>query len=172
MKRFLRILAIVLVIIAIIALIVASFALADVGWAQNLMSSSFISTTLGIKSAWALLALGVAGLVLAAIMSPSGFSKAMNRVTHGLSNVAGSAAKLVGTAAAGVTGGLLSGLLGDNNWLWVLGAAGLIYLLWPSDDTLDRRHARNIEDREQERLDRELRLEERRLSAAQSGVIK
>lgn len=171
MKRFLKILAIVLVIIAIIALVVAGFALADVGWAQNLMSSSFISTTLGIKSAWALLALGIAGLVLAAIMSPSGFSKAMDRVTHGLSSVTGSAAKLVGTTAGSIAGGLLGGLLGNGNWLWVLGAAGLVYLLWPSDDTLDRRHARNIEDREQERLERELRLEEKRLATAQSGVI-
>lgn len=170
MKSFLRILAIVLAIIAIIAILVAGFALADVGWAQDLLSNSFLSTTLGIKSAWALLALGVAGLVLAAVMSPQGFNQAMSRVTTGLTNVAGGVAKMAGGVAAGVTGGLLSGLLGGNNWLWVIGVGVLAYLLWPSDDTLDRRHARNMEEREQARRDQEIELERQRLAAAQANI--
>lgn len=150
MKRFLKILAIILVVIAISALLSAAFQFIGGGqetFMQFLSKDAFWSMTWG-----QVILLGAVGLVLAAVISPEGASKALTRVAEGTARAVNGVTKVVSKTAAGAIGGLLSGFFsGGNLWLIIAAAIG-IYYFWP--DKEERRSSRDA------KLASELRIKE------------
>lgn len=158
MKKFLKILAIILVIIALLAIlggVLKQYANID------LFSKVFThSATIAGMSGWTWILIGIAGLVLAAIMSPQGFSKALNRVTAGISDVAGGAAKVAGGVLAGIVKGAGEALTSYGWWLLIGGVA--LWALWPSNETRSVNTANRIALRQADLEERRLALEEKR----------
>lgn len=135
MKKFLKLLAFILVVIAVIAILYAGFS-----WYQSgLTFTEFAAQTAFGSLSWGLvIGLAVVGLVVAAIISPKGAAKAFDRIGHATSIVAKGITKVVSKTAAGAVGGLLTGLL-SHGLLPALAVAGLIYWFWPDKDEIRQR---------------------------------
>lgn len=150
MKRFLKILS---MLIIFILLIVAIYIGIQYSLSNATSFGSFISssTMFGLPLS-AVLWIGAGLLLIAAMISPEGISKAFNRVSEGLSRTAGGLAKVASKTVAGAISGALSGMLDGGNLLTILAVGGLVYLLWPDAET--RRSERDA------KLASELRIRE------------
>lgn len=167
MRKILKIVAIILVILAL--LLMLSQLVRYLGGPNMLGISWLQGTWLGSLSITAVVALSVVGLVIAAVLSPKGFSKAVDRVTSAVSVVGKSAGtmvtKVVGSTLSGVAKGLFSGF----NWLWI-GVAGLAaYALWPSADERSARARARIEEVAARREENALEEEISRANRAQAN---
>lgn len=157
MKKVLRLVMLIIVILAIISIVTSLLAINDVSWAVDLFKDGgLIATYLGIKSAWMLLALAIAGLVLAAIIMPKEFQAAIEKVSRGLSKATGGVAKMAASAAGGLLAGLGAGIFSSGNLLWWIIGGAAVYMLWPSSEERSARHARRIEERRLAMEEREL----------------
>lgn len=130
MKKILKIIAIIIVLIALLLLMAALIKYLK---GPNILGHLFgASSWLGELSVQGIIALAAVGLVIAAIISPKGFSKAMDRVTSAVSTVGSKAATMITKGLGSTLGGALKGLFTGANWLWIGVAATGAYLLWPS----------------------------------------
>lgn len=150
MKRFLRILSMLIIFILVIVAIYIGiqYSLSNATSFGSFISSS---TMFGIPLS-AVLWIGAGLLLIAAIISPEGISAAFSRIAEGLSRTAGGLTKVASKTLAGAVGGALGGLLDGGNLLTVLAIGGLAYLLWPDAET--RRSERDA------KLASELRIRE------------
>lgn len=174
MKSFLKILAMILVIIAILAIVTVLVQWANIGGDFSaLMSETFIIGDLSIGT---VLALAAAFLVVAAILSPKGFQKTMDRVGQGLSTTVGSLTKVVSKTAAGAIGGLFSGLFSGGNLWVILAVAAGVYLLWPDKSEIkERRDAKLRNELEIQKAEAEARIQseysKERTSSTINGAV-
>lgn len=155
MKKFLKIIAIILVIIALLLIISA---LVSYMGGPNMLGKAFgPESWLGKLSMEYVIALAIGVLVIAAVISPKGFAKAMERVTSGVSLVGEKVASMVTRTASSILGGAVSGFFSNNGWLYAILAGAAIYMLWPDSDDRSRRAEARM--RELEVKERELILE-------------
>lgn len=150
MKRFLRILSMLIIFILVVVAIYIGiqYSLSNATSFGSFVSSS---TMFGLPLS-AVLWIGAGLLLIAAMISPEGISKAFNRIAEGLSRTAGGLTKVASKTVAGAVGGLVGGLLDGGNLLTILAVGGLVYLLWPDAET--RRSERDA------KLASELRIKE------------
>jgi hypothetical protein len=124
-KKLLKIIAIILVIIAIIFIIYAALVAIAGGAIPGSIPLMLGSSTLGASS-WAFLAVGLGALAIASIVSPEGFSQAMERI--------GDAGEKIGHVIGDVTGGVVGGVVkGIGLPLLALGLGA--FLLWRRSDS-------------------------------------
>lgn len=169
MKKFLKLLAFILVIIAVIAILYAGFT-----WYQSgLTFTKFAATTAFGSLSWGLvIGLAVVGLVVAAVISPKGAAKAFDRIGHATSVAAKGVTKVISKTAAGAIGGLLTGLF-SHGLLPVLAVAGLVYWFWPDKDELrQRRDAQLASDLRVQEAEAQARIESERAArnSSRSGA--
>ena len=129
-KSLFKIIAIILIIIAIIILIYAAL-VAIAGGAVAGSAAAFGAAIGG--SGWALLAIGVGLLAIAAIISPEGFSEAVSRVGAGAEQVAEVVGNTIGTVINSTTSKLLS------NPLLIGGLIAGAWFLTKDNRSADRR---------------------------------
>lgn len=167
MKRFLKILSMIIIFVLVIVAIYIGiqYSLSNATSFGSFVSSS---TMFGIPLS-AVLWIGAGLLLIAAMLSPEGISAAFGRIAEGLSKTAGGLTKVAGKTLAGAVGGLFGGVLDGGNLLTILAIGGLAYLLWPDAETRrserDARLASDLRIREME-AEREL---ESRYSADKAG---
>lgn len=168
MKRFLRILSMLIIFILIIVAIYIGiqYSLSNATSFGSFLSSS---TMFGIPLS-AVLWIGAGLLLIAAIMSPEGISAAFNRVAEGLSRTAGGLTKVASKTVAGAIGGALSGMLDGGNLLTILAVGGLVYLLWPDAETRrSERDAKLASDLRIKEMEAEKELESRYSASKRGG---
>lgn len=170
MKSFLKVLAIILAIVAIIALL--SLAAAYINGSAETFAKFLVEKSFFFQLSWGtVLLLAVAGLVLAAVLSPSGMSKVFDRIAKATSTVAGGVAKVASKTASSLIGGVVTGLF-SGSWLGAIAIGAAIYLLWP--DKEEQRAKRDAELASDLRIKeaREMRKIESDISSAQTGKDK
>lgn len=117
-KSLLKLIAIILVIIAIILIIYAAIIYATEG-AIGAGLATFFEVSV-VELGWGMLLAGIGGLLVAAIISPDGFSEAMKRVGDGLSTTADVIGDTVGSVVGSTADALFSSL--RSPLIWAAGA--------------------------------------------------
>lgn len=168
MKKFLKIVAIILVILALLLILSALINYLD---GPNILSSAFGSESwLGTLSVSGIITLAIAGLIIAAVISPAGFSKGIDRVTSAVSTVGSTAGTMVTKALGSTLGGVVKGLTSGLNWLWIGAAAVAAYALWPTSSDRSNRAAARLEELRVRREEIELdKLSKGRSSTGSEG---
>lgn len=132
MRKILKIIAIILVILALLLLLQA---LVTYMGGPNALSLFFGSGSwLGQLTIQGVLSLALVGLVIAAVISPKGFKKGMDRVTSAVSTTANSIMKMATKTVTAIGKGFFKGIGSLFNVLPFVAVAGVIYYFWPSDE--------------------------------------